>query len=326
MFKLRRFLYIFIVLSISIYLWNCASSYLQVPVTRPAEVNLTDFNKIAIGEISGNHGEDLAEEITSSLFQSKRFEVLDRQNLTRLMKEHNLDLSGMVDTKNSAEIGKFVGAAALVFGRVSNYDYKEEFTSRDWETKSKKGKVTRHTTYTRKGVATIEASLQITDLTTGKILAIKNFSESNTKTKEETDEKPGKIDSKKLLNKCRKDIVNKFMKMIAPYQEIVKVKLLKDSKMPELERGISMAKIGEWKEAKELFQKAVNAYDGDSSKDYDKAWYDLAIAYKYTNEFDLAEEAVKNAYKTNPDEDYAKELKKIRKAREQYEKLQEQMN
>jgi len=39
------------------------------------------------------------------------------------MREHSLNLSGTVDDKTAAQLGKLVGAAVLVFGNISTYKY-----------------------------------------------------------------------------------------------------------------------------------------------------------------------------------------------------------
>lgn len=76
-----------LILATTIFLSACASTKLMVSVTRPAKVNLKKFKKIAMAEIDGNGGRDLGEEITQALFDSGRFEILDRENLRRIMAE-----------------------------------------------------------------------------------------------------------------------------------------------------------------------------------------------------------------------------------------------
>ena len=111
---------------------GCATQSLKLTVTRPAEVNLKGFEKIAIGDIEDQQGEvsshskDISDRITSALFESKRFEVVDRQHIGTLLKEHNLTASGLVNEKTAAEIGEFIGAAVFVFGRIQTDKYDEE--------------------------------------------------------------------------------------------------------------------------------------------------------------------------------------------------------
>ncbi len=122
---------------------GCAPS-MMVPVTRPAEINLRGINKIAIGEINGNGGQTVSDLLTSKLFESGKFEVLDRAHLDRIMREHSLNLSGAVDEKSAAELGKLVGAAVLVFGNMSTFKYEQQSSvDKPWTDKAGK----RHQTY-----------------------------------------------------------------------------------------------------------------------------------------------------------------------------------
>lgn len=68
--------------------------------------------------------------------------------------------------------------------------------------------------------------------------------------------------------------------MIAPYEEKVAVTLYNDSKMPELEQGISYAKIGQWEKSIELFKEATEKYKDSPKIMVDKAHFDLGIALR----------------------------------------------
>ena len=100
---------------------GCAPSA-NIPVTRPAEINLVGIKRIAIGGINGNAGAPLSDLLAQRLFESGYYEVLDRQNIDSLMREHNLNLSGAVDKEASAKFGRLLGVSALIFGS-SNVQY-----------------------------------------------------------------------------------------------------------------------------------------------------------------------------------------------------------
>lgn len=63
---------------------SCGTSAMMLTVKRPAEVNLKGYSKIAVGDIAdpngriSQHSRDISEVLTSTLFDTKRFEVLDR--------------------------------------------------------------------------------------------------------------------------------------------------------------------------------------------------------------------------------------------------------
>ena len=140
-------------------LFGCASSSVLMTVTRPAEVNLKEYDKIALGDIvdsSGRttkHSQDTAEFLTTALFESKRFEVLDRQNIGRILSEHQLSYTGIVDEDSAAELGKIIGAGVLVFGRIQVDKYDEK-TTKDDPYKDKEGKW--HQIHTREGVYNLD--------------------------------------------------------------------------------------------------------------------------------------------------------------------------
>lgn len=307
-----------IFLSVILFLVGCAPvATMKVPVTKPAEINLVGIKTIAIGEITGRGSQDFSDELTTRLFQSGRYDVLDRQHFSRILEEHKLTFSGLVDESSAAEIGKLIGSAALVFGRVSNHDYNEEKTYKDWV--DDKGKS--HRTYNRKGIASVTATLQITDLRTGKIIAIRNFSEKSEEKETGFDQEADKIDSEKLLRDTRSKILDKFMKDIAPYTVTVKVTLLSDSKVPQLDQGIAMAKIGNWTKAIEYFKSATEAAPNNS-----KAFFNLGVAYEYSYNFPQAIAALEKAYELEQKSEYIKEISRCKLMQSDREKLQLQMD
>lgn len=294
---------------------SCAPT-LRVPVTRPAEINLKGIDKIAIGEIMGTGSADLQEELTMALFESQRFEVLDRQHLEKIFEELKLTFTGVIDENTAVELGKLLGSSAFVFGRVSNHSYSENTTYDDW--KDKKGNS--HRSYERKGIANVSVSLQVTDLTTGKIVAIKKIDESSSDEKRETDKTPEGIDSNGLLRNARGKVIGIFMKSIAPYTVYESVKLLTDKKLPDLQAGINMAKIGDWDKAVEIFQKATNDFPEMSI-----THYNLGVAYEYTWNFDKAEIELKKAYELEAKKQYMDELTRCRRLALERKKLEEQL-
>lgn len=299
-----------------LFLGGCGTTKFSVPIKRPAEINLSKFNKIAIGEITGPGSADLSEALTTALFNSKSFEVLDRQHLDQLLKELNLNVSGLVNEESASKVGELIGSSALIFGRVSKYDYSEQIFEDKWQ--DKKGY--NHIDYTREGIAIMDVNLQVTDLTTGKIIAIKKFSVENKGKEISRDEKPPYINKDRLLIKSREDVVNNFMRVIAPYTEYVKVTFLDDSDVPEFEQAIRRIKIGEWFAAQSLYNEAVNKYPTNS-----KAHYNLGVVFEYNGVFDKAEQHLKKAYTLEEDKLYLEELKNSKRMKADRNKLQEQL-
>ena len=128
-------LMIAVVLSVALLI-SCASTSMYVPVTKPAKVNLAGIDKIAIGDIRGPASADVTDELTMLLFQSDRYQVLDRQHLNQILDEHDLTYAGLVNPDNAVDMGELIGSAALVFGRVAKHNFDEKVTYDDYKDKN----------------------------------------------------------------------------------------------------------------------------------------------------------------------------------------------
>jgi len=295
---------------------GCASS-VKVPVTRPAEINLRGNNKIAIGEIRGDGGQFIADLMTSRLFETGQFEVVDRSNLARIMKEHSLNMSGAIDQKTAAHLGKLVAAAVIVFGNVSTYKYDlSKWPGKRWTD----GKGVPHTTYHAKGVSRVTLSVQVVGLTTGTVLAAKTISKNSEQECTKNDAWPADPDGEAIMRAAAYDAVNAFIKMIVPYTEYVEVSFAKsDSNIPELERGINFAKTGQWADALDQFKAAA-----DNNPQHQGAFWNLGLAYEYSAMFGQAEDAFRKADQIKPCEKCIKEIANVKRRAAEHKKLGEQ--
>ncbi len=77
-------------------------------------------NKSAHGQ--GKLGTGMSDMLTTALFQSNRFIVLDRTDSDAVLAEQDLGASGRIDQKTAAPIGKMEGAELLVTGAVTAFD------------------------------------------------------------------------------------------------------------------------------------------------------------------------------------------------------------
>ncbi len=83
-------------------------------------------SKIAIMEfpdLQGNVselGKFIPEELTTRLFMTRRFEVVERSLLNKVLEEQNLGMTGLVDVSSAAQIGKMLGVEAIVTGTITD--------------------------------------------------------------------------------------------------------------------------------------------------------------------------------------------------------------
>jgi len=65
-------------------------------------------------------GRFLAEELITRLYLTGKFEVIERQLLNKVMQEHQLMMSGIVDENSAKELGRILGVDAICSGSVAN--------------------------------------------------------------------------------------------------------------------------------------------------------------------------------------------------------------
>ncbi len=81
------------------------------------KVTVLDFT-----DLQGNSselGKYISEQLTVDFVMTKRdFSVLDRANLKKILAEHKLTASGLVDPENAKKLGMFAGVDALIIGNI----------------------------------------------------------------------------------------------------------------------------------------------------------------------------------------------------------------
>lgn len=81
------------------------------------KVTVLDFTDLQ-GGVS-ELGRYIAEELTVNLVIEKRdFAVLDRANLNKILAEHKLTATGLVDPENAKKLGMFAGVDTLILGTI----------------------------------------------------------------------------------------------------------------------------------------------------------------------------------------------------------------
>jgi len=71
---------------------------------------------------SKNAGDAMARKLTSSLLATKRFKMVNRQNMSDLMNEINLGASGVVTAGSAARFGKTLGARLIVTASITDFE------------------------------------------------------------------------------------------------------------------------------------------------------------------------------------------------------------
>ncbi len=118
-------------------------------------VAVVDFeNKTAYGQRLGTAAADI---LVTELARTDRFTLIERAKLDKLMAEQKLGLTGIVDPATAAQMGKVLGAAAIVTGAVSQFGVKAEGS--DYLV-----------TESKRQIATAAVDVRIVDVETAQIL------------------------------------------------------------------------------------------------------------------------------------------------------------
>jgi tetratricopeptide (TPR) repeat protein len=288
---------------------------------------MAQYRQIAISDIEGSMGQAFSDGLKSRLIECGRFKVVDRNRMNQIMKELKLSQSDLSDSGNTIKLGKLMSASALIAGHVEG-NYKETRSRRKRKCYKDKKEYS-CTTYYRKGIFSTSGSIDVIDVQTGEIIKSKVLDARYKKSASATDATPPAIDKGSLARTANSDNLEKFMKAITPWDETVMAPFKTDGNIPDLERGINMAKIGELNEAVKIFQFAAKAAEGNAKikpNSIAKAYWNLGLAYEYSYFYDHAVVAFKKAYALNPKDEYHKEIKNAKKLEAEKKKLDEQNN
>lgn len=93
-------------------------------------------HKIAVIEfpnLEGNVsdlGKYLAEELTTRLFRTGRFRIIERQLMKNMMEEQKLNASGLIDEKTASKFGRILGVDALTTGTIAELNTSVKINAR----------------------------------------------------------------------------------------------------------------------------------------------------------------------------------------------------
>src|SRR6267143_375784 len=244
----------------------CGSVPVRVPVILPPEINMVAYQSVAVGEMRGRGNTIMGDSLEEALLGTNRFQVLDRQHMSSILRELSLSASDLADPSKAAQLGKVMTAGALIYGDVD--EQYREIPSED-RIKNKDGSMVM--IYKLRGEARTRATFKIVDVATGRLIIAKTYEEGRDDTNTGYGKRPEPIDRDGLERSARRSVLDRFMRAIVPHQEYVTASFQKDSDIPQLEGGIGWAERGDWKKAQATFSQAIaavqKAYELSNDKD-----------------------------------------------------------
>jgi curli biogenesis system outer membrane secretion channel CsgG len=324
-------------------LLSCAAPKTALRVMRPAEVDMSDYRKIAIADFQGpgRSGSQAASILTSEIFKSDYFDILERQQMKKILQEQAFSLTGAVDVTTAAEIGKMLGVEALILGEVTSYSAEdlegtEKVKKKVWTGEYEKdeagniiyeknilGMKSKKKKYKEEFVdepyvvrsASVAVSFRVVAVETAELLAVKSNSSSYNKKATGTDE-IGRLPAKEsILENLTSKVVDTFVRQIAPFYATITKKFEKGSGASK--QAIKMAQNGLWDKAREIFEREAQIRPTPEN------YYNLGICYEALGKYDMAEKQYEAALSLKAKELYIKAVADIRRLKEEREILQE---
>ncbi len=277
----------------------------QVTIEHPPGLNLI-VAKVAFGPSTG----DCSEEITHALisdFLEHGVDVLDRQNLNLILREHDLNLSGLVDEASATELGRLLGASTLINVRgarcVTEHDRQKKSRTRTVGTGDDKKTVTEYT-YISRTTARLRLSIQTVDLQTGRIFSARSIDRSPQLSNQSRSGYPEYPSAFEVMDMALSSGVEEIHRMFFPWTEVRELTFFNGKKgQCDLKPAFQALKVGDQERALELSvaNLEICAYDRKvEARQLSNAWYNAGLAHRVLGNYDSALEHFRKAYELQP--------------------------
>ena len=320
---------------VALGLAGCATTErVAISVRHPAEIDMSAYRQIAIGEITGNLGQDFSDHLKETLIGSGQFQVVDRRRLQQIFRELKLSQSDLSDPRYRKRIGRLLSGAALVAGhaegkvesKVTHQDITRTETIKD-ENGNKVKKEVPVRIFVRTCAATGTGGIDIVSVETGEILKTKILRAGCSERAQDEKAAPDCRSEDELLACAQRENVAAMARALMPWSEVRMVPFAKDRLIPELEEGIRRASIGEMAEAAKIFQGAAAAAEVNPKIKpavIAKAYWNLGLTYEYSDLYDDAIAALKKAYMIGADPKSLREQESVRGRQAEQAELRKQ--
>jgi hypothetical protein len=328
---------------------------ISVDVMKPAEFSIPGVRKIAVTPFKGPNGQAVCNSLTAKIFEGKAFSIMERAEIDRIMKEHNLGMEGIVDEATAAQVGKMAGVDALVFGQVDDYGVTDEASTTPLKKKRLLGKNAEGQnvwepyevncpTTVRNG--RLSVTFKVVKIESGEIVAIKNGSASFAGKQIKNpnadpfdyclfcenpyDKSKGELPTSSAVEvSLLNDVSGQFMRSISPYK--ARVTLVWDDDIgKEGDAVVKLLFAGMNKEANDMLQSTTGAITTDPKAKPKKimaAHYDSGILQEIMGDYEKALESYKKAVATDPAKATTNQMGAVARIQgmiEDQKKLQEQ--
>lgn len=296
----KTFLTFFVLTSFSSSLWSQSYAYV-LSKSRPAQLHIEHYKQIAVGDIVGPTGSkteksmDFTDALTSKLFNSNKYEVVDRNALADLVKQGE---NGIIDEKTIKELKKQLKSAMLITGRVQSGKVEQKlYTKTDYTCT---GNETHYWQVTGEEVV----QLKLLDVNTGKMFYSSPVTVPIQVRSTSTCEVKNKFDVVPIQSKAFEQLSEEVIKLLIPYNEQIGINfkspgmVIGKNPFKDLRQVVSFFEIGDFDKGNMVLKRMA---EDNSLKKNQQAWahYNYALGLYCAGRFEDAKAELKKAMELN---------------------------
>jgi hypothetical protein len=276
--------------------------------------------KVAFGPESGTGAKEFTDKL-SERFVSAGVEVIEREQLDTLLREHNFNRSAYADPYAAPEMGKILGPSVMVFANMQRYTTDKKRLTNDW----KDGKGVRHRTYISQLKVYVRASVRAVDLATGRRFAQQVLDETPVFENKINDDCCAEYpDEYQGLDAAMNTVVERAARMFVPWNEVVDLYYF-DDKDCGLKQAYNRHKGGDIQGA--LDQSLLNidtckALPKQNDKVLGHAYHNVGMGYFATGDLPKALEYLNEAERIKPGKIFEEAIAECRRAATLAEQMQ----
>lgn len=291
---------------------GCAT-YARVKRLRPAEIAVQKGQRVAFVPLGGSDGRNLQGALEQQLTRGGFFQLVDRANMDAILREQRSVVQGTARDDGNVKVGELSAAGALINGEATAQGRetrrRTDDTCASYDARLKKMVSRPCTLHTVETTVEYTGRLSYVDTSTGEIKTTRPFQRRRSQSASAHDSMPAAVPAQPLVEACRREVADEFMKVIAPYEVHEEVLLVSDGKLPQLQAGNKFALVGNWQQAAQFYGQAAQLVSGGAVAVGDpqvqaKAYYALGLALAMQGDFQRGMEFLNRATGMDPNDDY----------------------
>jgi tetratricopeptide (TPR) repeat protein len=308
-------------------LGSCSTTGIRVPVLEPAPVNLVQYERVAVDRFHGDGCDPLTDQLAEALRTTPNpttgkasFQVLSRKDIDKALDELRDRHGDEWDRRTMEVLERWRTAQIVLTGAVEQNRVQDQVVEQ--HTVDPKGRQIcwreRHCS------AEVRACLQLNDVD-GKVVFDRAVLQGCAAAQTRGDGgEPACIEHEPLLAQARAQIVQQYLARVLPHQVWLQVDLYTDGSFPDLQVGNGYAETGNWQQAAESYQRALDAMTGANGAPRYKGLFNLGVACEFTDRFAEARKSLQDAYAQGQDRMILQELQRVDRREQDVRRLREQ--